>query len=100
MASQHQLNQQLLVKKLKQIDPRHKTVRDTIKVLHTNQGNDVIPGVDGKTWQYTACNYCKNKGHIARLCPKLAAKKGQRCAKNNEINQQSNQNQQWANSEN
>ena len=40
-----------------------------------NLGNDIIPGVDGKTWQYTACNYCKNKGHIARLCLKLAAKK-------------------------
>ena len=46
-----------------------------------NQGNDVIPGVDGKTWQYTTCNYCKNKGHIARLCPKLAAKKARESKK-------------------
>ena len=67
-----------------------------------NQGNDVIPGVDGKTWQYTACNYCKNKGHIARLCPKLAAKKARDAQKqeNDQANQQSNQNQQWTNSEN
>ena len=66
-----------------------------------NQGN-VIPGVDGKTWQYTACNYCKNKGHIARLCPKLAAKKARDAQKqeNDQANQQSNHNQQWTNSEN
>ena len=67
-----------------------------------NQGNDVIPGVDGKTWQYTASNYYKNKGHIARLYPKLVSKKARDVQKqeNDQANQQSNQNQQWTNSEN
>ena len=35
----------------------------------------MLPGVDGKTLRYTTCNYCKKNGHIARLCPKLVAKK-------------------------
>ena len=51
----------------------------TERSYRQNNQNDlnkeVIPGVDGKTWRYTTCNYCKKNGHIARLCPKLAAKR-------------------------